>query len=89
MKERLLVGMVKIRLARHGAKKRPYYRIVVADSRRSRDGKFIQEVGRYNPCSSPKLVKFDVEAVESWLADGAQFTDTVEALYKNYKKGGE
>jgi small subunit ribosomal protein S16 len=81
--------MVKIRLARHGAKKRPYYRIVAADSRRARDGKFIEELGRYNPCSDPKLVIFDVEKTEKWLSDGAQFTDTVAALYKNYKKDDE
>ena len=81
--------MVKIRLARHGAKKRPYYRIVVADSRRARDGKFIEEVGRYNPCSEPKVVKFDVEAVERWIVNGAQFTDTVASLYNNYKKDSE
>ena len=52
---------VKIRLARHGAKKRPYYRIVVADSRSPRDGRFIEEVGRYNPCTHPHLIQFDME----------------------------
>lgn len=56
--------MVKIRLARHGSKKRPYYRIVVADSRRSRDGKFIEEVGRYNPCVEPPLVKLETEKID-------------------------
>ena len=74
--------MVKIRLARHGAKKRPYYRIVVANSRSPRDGRFIDEVGRYNPCSDPKVIKFDNEKMEKWLADGAQMTDTVKRLYE-------
>ena len=63
---------VKIRLARHGAKKRPYYRIVVADARAPRDGKFIEEVGRYNPCVDPSMIKFDLEKVDKWIANGAQ-----------------
>ena len=71
---------VKIRLARHGAKKRPYYRIVVADSRSPRDGRFIEEVGRYNPCVEPAMVKFDMEKVDRWIADGAQPTDRVAKL---------
>lgn len=78
--------MVKIRLARHGAKKRPYYRIVAADSRCPRDGKFIEEVGRYNPCSSPKVIQFDTDATDKWLSQGAQMTDIVASLYENYKK---
>ena len=65
---------VKIRLARHGAKKRPYYRIVVADARAPRDGKFIEEVGRYNPCVDPSMIKFDLEKVDKWIANGAQPT---------------
>lgn len=77
--------MVKIRLARHGAKKRPYYRIVVCDSRCPRDGKFIDEVGRYNPVSEPKLITFDEEKVQKWMSEGAQMTDTVERLYKQTK----
>lgn len=78
--------MVKIRLARHGAKKRPYYRIVAADGRCKRDGRFIEELGVYNPCSDPKLVKFDTEATDKWLSQGAQMTDVVAHLYENYKK---
>ena len=73
---------VKIRLARHGAKKRPYYRIVVADSRSPRDGRFIDEVGRYNPCVDPAMVKFDMEKVDQWISNGAQPTDTVARLLK-------
>lgn len=71
---------VKIRLARHGAKKYPYYRVVVADSRAPRDGRFICEVGRYNPNTNPKLVKLDLEAIDQWIGNGAQPTDTVTRL---------
>lgn len=71
---------VKIRLARHGAKKRPYYRIVVADSRAPRDGRFIEEVGRYDPLTDPATVKVDLEAVDRWIGNGAQPTDTVASL---------
>ncbi len=77
---------VKIRLARHGAKKRPYYRIVVADARSPRDGRFIEEVGRYNPCVEPAMVKFDMEKVDQWIKNGAQPTDTVASLLKNARE---
>ena len=77
---------VKIRLARHGAKKRPYYRIVVADSRCPRDGKFIEEVGRYNPCTEPTMVQFDLEKVDQWIKNGAQPTDTVASLLKRARE---
>ena len=77
---------VKIRLARHGAKKRPYYRIVVADARAPRDGKFIEEVGRYNPCVDPSMIKFDLEKVDKWIANGAQPTDTVARLLETTRK---
>ena len=77
---------VKIRLARHGAKKRPYYRIVVADSRSPRDGRFIEEVGRYNPCVEPSMVKFDMNKVDQWIKNGAQPTDTVAALLKRARE---
>lgn len=73
---------VKIRLARHGAKKRPYYRIVVADSRSPRDGRFIEEIGRYNPCVEPTMVSFNDERLKYWLECGAQPTDTVARLIK-------
>lgn len=77
---------VKIRLARHGAKKRPYYRIVVANSRAPRDGKFIEEVGRYNPLTNPATVKFDMEKVDAWIKNGAQPTDTVARLLETARK---
>ena len=77
---------VKIRLARHGAKKRPYYRIVVADARAPRDGKFIEEVGRYNPSVDPSMIKFDLEKVDKWIANGAQPTDTVARLLETARK---
>lgn len=77
---------VKIRLARHGAKKRPYYRIVVADSRCPRDGKFIEEIGRYNPCSEPAMVEFNMEKVDQWIKNGAQPTDTVASLLKRARE---
>ena len=77
---------VKIRLARHGAKKAPYYRIVVADSRARRDGRFIEQVGAYNPCTTPKAVKIDLEKVDKWIADGAKPTDTVASLIEAERK---
>ena len=72
--------------ARHGAKKRPYYRIVVADSRCPRDGKFLEEVGRYNPCTEPAMVRFDLEKVDQWIKNGAQPTDTVASLLKRARE---
>ena len=74
---------VKIRLRRMGAKKAPYYRIVVADSRYPRDGRFIEEIGFYNPMVEPAEVKVDAEKAKKWIANGAQPTDTVKALFKN------
>jgi len=73
---------VKIRLARYGAKKRPYYRIVVADSRTARDGRAIEQVGTYNPLTEPATVNLDLEKVDKWLADGAKPTETVAKLLK-------
>lgn len=71
---------VKIRLARHGAKKRPYYRVVVADSRMPRDGRLIEQVGRYNPLTKPKTIDLDLEKVDSWIAKGAQPSSAVSHL---------
>ena len=74
---------VKIRLRRMGAKKSPFYRVVVADSRYPRDGRFIEQVGTYNPLTDPVSVEFDAEKVNKWIANGAQPTDTVKRLLKN------
>ena len=73
---------VKIRLRRMGAKKAPFYRIVVADSRYPRDGRFIEEIGYYDPTKEPSVVKVDAEKAKKWIANGAQPTDTVKALLK-------
>ena len=74
--------MVKIRLRRMGAKKSPFYRVVVADSRFARDGRFIEEIGTYDPTQEPSLVQIDAEKAKQWLANGAQPTDTVRVLLK-------
>ena len=74
---------VKIRLKRMGAKKTPFYRIVVADSRSPRDGRFIEEIGYYNPLTEPKTIKVDNEKAEKWLKNGAKPTETVEKLFKD------
>ncbi|MCR5845100.1 MAG: 30S ribosomal protein S16 [bacterium] len=79
---------VKIRLARHGAKKYPYYRVVVIDGRARRDGRAICEVGRYNPNTNPKLVKLDLETIDEWIAKGAQPTDAVARLIEIARAGG-
>ena len=75
--------MVKIRLRRMGAKKAPYYRIVVADARSPRDGRCIEEIGTYNPLTQPATVTVDVEKAQAWIKNGAQPTDTVRTLLKN------
>lgn len=74
--------MVKIRLRRMGAKKAPFYRVVVADSRYPRDGRFIEEIGYYAPTKEPSVVSIDKEKADKWLANGAQPTDTVKKLLK-------
>lgn len=74
--------MVKIRLRRTGAKKAPFYRIVVADSRYPRDGRFIEQLGTYNPLTEPAEIKVDAERTQAWIKTGAQPTDTVKRLLK-------
>ena len=73
---------VKMRLRRMGQKKAPFYRVVVADSRTPRNGRFIEEIGTYNPLKDPAEINIDNEAAQKWLANGAQPTDTVRALLK-------
>ena len=74
--------MVKIRLRRMGAKKAPYYRIIVADSRSPRDGRCIEEIGTYDPLTEPATIAVDAETAQQWIKNGAQPTDTVKALLK-------
>ncbi len=73
---------VKMRLRRMGAKRAPFYRVVVADSRYPRDGRFIEEIGYYNPMKDPAEIKIDAEKAEQWLKNGAQPTDTVKVILK-------
>ncbi len=73
---------VKIRIRRMGAKKAPFYRVVVADSRFPRDGRFIEEIGYYDPTKNPAVVNIDGDKAKTWIANGAQPTDTVKALLK-------
>ena len=73
---------VKIRLARHGSKKNPVYRVVVADSRVQRDGRTIEEIGKYNPQLEPSLVDIDADKARAWIAKGAQPTETIAKLLK-------
>jgi len=74
--------MVKIRLRRMGAKKAPYYRVIVADSHFPRDGRFIEEIGTYDPLTKPATINIDMERAKYWIANGAQPTDTVRGLLK-------
>ena len=74
--------MVKIRLRRVGAKKAPFYRVVVADSHFARDGRFIEEIGTYDPLTEPPAIKIDMERAKYWISNGAQPTDTVRGLLK-------
>lgn len=73
--------MVKIRLRRDGAKKAPYYKVVVADSRYPRDGRFIEEIGSYDPMNDPAIIKIDTEKYNAWVKNGARPSDTVKRLY--------
>lgn len=77
--------MVKIRLQREGKKKAPFYHIVVADSRRARDGKIIEQIGTYDPMTEPGTIVLDKEKVEKWIRNGAKPTDTVKALIEKVK----
>ena len=74
--------MVKIRLRRMGAKKAPYYRVVVADSRFPRDGRFIEEIGTYNPLTEPASINVNADRAQEWIKNGAQPTDTVRGILK-------
>ena len=79
---------VKIRLKRIGAKKSPFYRVVVADARYPRDGRFIEEIGTYNPLVKPEEIKIDIEKADKWIKNGAQPTDTVKDLIRKIKEEG-
>ena len=74
--------MVKIRLKRMGANKKPFYRVVVADSRKPRDGRFIEELGYFDPLKEPNEIKIDAEKAQKWLANGAQPTERVRSLFR-------
>ena len=74
--------MLKIRMTRLGAKKTPYYRVVVADSRKARDGEYIEQIGTFNPLADPEEIKIDLERAKQWISNGAQPSDTVKALLK-------
>lgn len=78
---------VKIRLSRHGAKKRPYYRVVVADERMPRDGRYIEQVGVYNPLTHPHVIELDLEKIDAWIGKGAKPSDTVGHLIQILKDG--
>jgi len=81
--------MVKIRLRRMGAKKNPFYRVVVADSRSPRDGRCIEEIGTYDPLAQPSIIKIDLDRANYWVKNGAQPTDTVRALLKKAEASQE
>ncbi len=81
--------MVRIRLTRRGAKKRPFYRVVAADQQAPRDGRFIEQLGHYNPMVEPFEVKLDLERIDYWVGQGAQPTDTVKRLIDRYRAGDQ
>ena len=78
--------MVRLRLTRYGAKKKPFYRVVASDSRSPRDGRFIEQLGYYDPMKEPVDIKIDLERVDYWLGQGAQASETVSALLKKARK---
>jgi len=78
--------MLAIRLTRMGSKQKPFYRVVVADSRKPRDGSFIEKLGYYNPCREPAEIKIDLQKVEEWIKKGAQPSDTVVSLIAKLKR---
>lgn len=80
--------MVRIRLARLGAKKRPFYRVVVAESRSPRDGSCIETIGHFNPLTEPPVIKLDLDRVDHWVKNGAQPSDTVRDLIKKARAAG-
>ncbi len=80
--------LLRIRLTRMGAKKRPFYRVVVTERRQARDGRFVEVVGRYNPKDNPPLIEFDMERVTHWLQHGAQPSETVHSLLKRAARDG-
>ncbi len=77
--------MVSIRLTRMGSKRKPFYRVVVTDSRKARDGSFIENLGHYNPCTQPSEIKIDVEKIEEWIKKGAKPSETVVSLVEKLK----
>jgi small subunit ribosomal protein S16 len=77
--------MVRIRLTRRGAKKKPFYRLVASDQRAPRDGRFIEQLGYYNPMTKPMELKFDLERVDYWISKGAQPSDTAKRLIERYR----
>lgn len=81
--------MVRIRLTRRGAKKRPFYRVVAADQQAPRDGRFIEQLGYYNPMVDPSEIKLDLERIDYWMGQGAQPTDTVKMLIKRARGGDD
>ena len=81
--------MVKLRLQRHGAKKRPFYRLVATDSRNGRDGRFIEIVGTYNPIAEPALVDIKFDRLDYWVGNGAQMSDTVRSLVKEHRPAAD
>jgi small subunit ribosomal protein S16 len=78
--------MVRIRLTRRGAKKKPFYRLVAADQRAPRDGRFIEQLGYYDPMKDPYILKFDLDRVDYWLSKGAQPSDTAKRLIERYRQ---